>query len=114
MGLYSSMRISIRKNGSNYETEKVSEFDPDPTNFRISIYNEQNGNVAILVKYPNCKNYEGEKIIVFKNTTWGQIRNLEELDPHFTEEDNVIKPFARFEPTLDGWLSAVELLKNLK
>lgn len=109
MGLYSGMRNSIRKNGSNYEAAKISEFDPNPTNFMIRKYNEQYGNIAILVNYPNCKNYEGEKIIVFKNTTWEQVKNLKELDPHFTEE-NTIKPFARFEPTTEGWLAAVALL----
>ena len=112
MGLYFGMRNSIRKNGLTYETEKVSKFDPNPTRFMIRKFNEKNGNLAILVNYPNCKNYEGEKIIVFKNTTWEQVRNLKELDPHFTEE-NTIKPFARFEPTNEGWLSAVALLNAL-
>lgn len=112
MGLYFGMRNSIRKSGSNYETERISEFDPNPTKFIIRMYNEQNGNLAILVKYPNCKNYEGEKVIVYRNTTWEQVRNLKELDPHFTKK-TVIKPFARFEPTTEGWLKAVELLNAL-
>jgi hypothetical protein len=85
---------------------------PSRYNYMEMQNNEQNGNIAILVNYPNCKNYEGEKIIVFKNTTWEQVKNLKELDPHFTEE-NVVKPFARFEPTEEGWLSAVALLNAL-
>lgn len=112
MGLYFGMRNSIRKSGSNYEAERTSEFDPNPTKFTIRKYNEQNGNLAILVNYPNCKNYEGDKIIVYKNTTWEQVRNLNELDPHFTDE-TTIKPFARFEPTAEGWMKAVELLNVL-
>jgi len=109
MGLYFGMRNSIRKRASNYEATKVSEFDPNPAKFMIRKYNEQNGNLAILINYPNCKNYEGEKIIVFKNTTWEDVKNLKEIDPHFTDEAT-IKPFARFEPTTEGWLSAVSLL----
>ena len=50
--------------------------------------------------------------ISINNTTWEQVRNLKELDPHFTEE-TTIKPFARFEPTTEGWLKAVELLNAL-
>jgi hypothetical protein len=112
MGLYFGMRNSIRKNGLNYEENKVSGFDPNPTNFIIRKYSEQNGHIVILINYPNCKNYEGEKVIVFKNTTWEQIRNLKEIDPHFTDE-KTIKPFARFEPTVDGWLSAVNLIESI-
>jgi hypothetical protein len=112
MGLYFGMRNSIKKSGSNYETERVSEFDPNPTKFMIRKFTEQNGNLAILVDYPNCKNYEGAKVIVYKNTNWEQVRRLKELDPHFTNEAS-IKPFARFEPTTEGWLKAVELLNAL-
>ena len=113
MGLYFGMRNSIRKNGANYETEKVSDFDPNPTNFHIREHKEHNGNVAIHIHYPNCKNYEGEKIIVYKGVRWKDIKNLKEIDPHFTDE-TTIKPFARFEPTTHGWDMAIGLLNVLK
>jgi hypothetical protein len=112
MGLYFGMRNSIRKNANNYETEKVSQFDPNPTNFIIRKYSQINGNLVILVNYPNCKNYEGDKVIVYKNTNWDEVKNLKELDPHFTDE-TTIRPFARFEPTNEGWLKATELLNYL-
>jgi len=112
MGLYFGMRNSIRKNDANYEEQKVSEFDPHPGNFHIRKYTERNGNTAIHIYYPNCKNYEGEKIIVYKGVGWKEIKNLKEIDPHFTDE-TVIKPFARFEPTRNGWKKAIELLNTL-
>lgn len=112
MGLHLGMRSSIRKNGLNYEQSKISKFDPNPTNFIIKDYKEKNGNLVILVHYPNCINYEGKKILFFKNTTWNVVKILTELDPHFTEE-STIKPFARFEPTFEGWLCAVSLLDNI-
>lgn len=80
MGLYFGMRNSIRKNGLNYETERVSKFDPDPTKFMIRKFNEQNGNLAILVNYPNCKNYEGEKVIVYKGCNFRKDKSRMEIN----------------------------------
>lgn len=112
MGLYFGCRGSIGKSGADYEIKKVSKFDPNPAKFTIKNHYENNGNIAIVVNYPNCKNFEGNKIIVFKNATWEQICNLKEIDPHFIDSDT-IKPYARFEPTTDGWLSAVFILNHI-
>lgn len=102
--------VSIDKAGYEYENKKVSKFDPDPRKFVIKLHTQVNGNLAILVNYPNCNNYEGNKIIVYKKTSYRQILKLKELDPHFTNKNN-IKPFARFEPTKDGWAKALILLE---
>lgn len=111
MGLYFGMRGSIKKNGANYEELKVSKFDPNPAKFNILKHYYDSGNLAIWINYPNCTNYEGNKIIVFKNTTWEQLNKLKEIDPHFTESDE-IKPFARFEPTDYSWELTKRILKQ--
>jgi hypothetical protein len=65
---------------------------------------------AILeVLYPDCTNYEGKKILVYKGITTYRLRDLESLDPHFTK--NGITPFARFEPTEEGWEGALSLAR---
>lgn len=112
MGLHFGMRGSISKNSSNYESQKVSDFDPNPKIFKIKKRYENNGHTVIWINYPNCINYEGSKIIVFKNTSYDQISNLKEIDPHFTEKET-IKPFARFEPTTKGWSIARKLLSQI-
>jgi len=108
MGLYFGMRGSIRKNGNNWNEEKISEFDPNPSKFNITRIEQIGSNVVVMINYPNCKNYEGNKILVFKHQKVDEIKNLKEIDPHFTEE-KVIKPFARFEPTEEGWSHAIYL-----
>ena len=113
MGMPHFGSSSMRKGSSNYEELKVSKYDPNPSIFVIKKHIEQNGHTIIWINYPNCKNYEGNKIILFKNTTFSQIESLSEIDPHFTEL-HTIKPFARFEPTKEGWKIAQHLLNSIQ
>ncbi len=62
---------------------------------------------ALIVKviYPDCTNYEGQKILVFADTTIPQLYAATVLDPHFTNQApaGALVPVARFEPTARGW-----------
>lgn len=64
------------------------------------------------VKYLDATNYEGEKILVFKQIPMDTIRHLKRLDPHFCDDGHV-SPFARFEPTSKGWEAAVKMCRML-
>jgi len=78
---------------------------PDPKNFTIK-RNYYNGSYsACLANYPNCTNYEGNKIIVMKG-----LPDATELDPHFSETGDIL---ARFEPTALGWGLACDLVDRL-
>lgn len=103
---------SVSKTYENYEEEKVNEFDPNPSKFKIIKHYENNMNTAIFINYPNCINYEGNKIIVYLDVRYIVIKTFKEIDPHFTDK-NMIKPFARFEPTEDGWEEACNLVDNI-
>lgn len=105
--------FSSGKTSNNYQEVRVSEFDPNPAVFHILRFYEFNGHIAVEINYPNCNTYEGNKIIVFLDTTIEQLRKLKEIDPHFTEEDK-IKPFARFEPTFWGWFFACLITRNVR
>ena len=96
LGLF---KFSEKKSGCDYENSRISPLDPDPRRFTIKKHFEMAGNTAIFIRYPNCVNYEGDKIIVYKGVGFDEIKSLKEIDPHFTEE-NTIKPFARFEPLI--------------
>ena len=87
---------------------KKSSLNPNPKNFQILKHESCNGHVVVEIQYPDCDNYEGRKIILFRDTNWGEIAHLNMVDPHFTSA-NVPKPFARFEPTEEGWKYAVKL-----
>ena len=57
-------------------------------------------NVVVEINYPDCTNYEGNKIIVFKDVNKLTIWNLNSIDPHFCESK--LSPFARFKASEFG------------
>ena len=79
--------------------------DPDPLNFNIIKIQQVGDNLVVLINYPNCTNYEGNKICLFKSMNIKTVIGMDTLDPHFSENDN--SPFARFRPTDAGWEKAV-------
>ena len=106
------MLLSRDKGGGNYERYKISTVDPNPSNFIVKRFAEHNGNLAVEVNYPNCTNYEGNKIIAYKDCIYWDFEKLKEVDPHFSER-GLIRPFARFEPTEEGWKAAILLINIL-
>lgn len=89
--------------------------NPNPKNFKINRFEQINGYVLAEITYPDCKNYEGRKILLFKAASMSKIilNNFGIIDPHFDNAKNVISPIARFEPTQDGWNMALKLIKEL-
>ena len=91
--------------------------NPDPANFVIKDIVEVGSYLVARIHYPDCKNYEGNKIMVYENTTKEQLKSVERLDPHFCERLGCISPVARFVPTEQGWDAAkifAELMENLQ
>lgn len=87
--------------------------NPDPTYFEITHAAEYNGHTVVAIIYPNCTTYEGRKCLVFRNTKVFQVQQMKTIDPHFCDDPSHRSPFARFEPTKDGWDAAVALCKLL-
>ncbi len=84
--------------------------NPIPSRFKIlESYSRGDTHIALRVTYPDALNYEGTKILMYRNIDIHQVLNAETLDPHFSD-DGSLSPFARFEPTKDGWLAAKELV----
>lgn len=90
----------------------VPSSNPNPERFIILDWACTNGPRRCLIvkaKYPDAKNYEGIKIMVyvgFNDTEELRRATSNKLDPHFSE--NGISPIARFEPTEDGWANALK------
>ena len=80
---------------------------PDPSRFVIEHSVEIGDNLVAIVKYVNCTNFEGEKVLVFKDYSDSRLRRRRELDPHFSKSFE--SPFARFTPTEAGWIAACKL-----
>lgn len=84
--------------------------NPNPLRFEILETFEVNGYLVVKINYPDCTNFEGDKILVFVNTNLAELMLQESLDPHFTSESNLV---ARFIPTQKGWAAAVEFARRV-
>lgn len=85
---------------------------PDPYKFEILQISCVGNWSAVKIRYPNCTNYEGNKILLC-NQVESLIRKHKRIDPHFTDKENALNLFARFEPTEKGWEEAVALARLL-
>lgn len=83
--------------------------NPDPARYEIIRSFQHGANLAIELRYPDCDNYEGRKILVYRKATIEQLLQQKWIDPHFSR-GAYLSPFARFEPTEDGWAQATILL----
>ena len=86
--------------------------NPNPHRFRVLEVQKCGKAVVVKVNYPDCLNYEGNKILVFDSyDKFDILRTCGTLDPHFVADEN--SPVARFEPTLRGWQLATQVANSL-
>jgi hypothetical protein len=72
-----------------------------------------NNYLVIKIRYPDCTNYEGVKIMVYHNVSLEQLTKQVLIDPHFSDKTQWISPVARFEPTERGWDMAVRFCRAM-
>jgi len=85
--------------------------NPDPLNYEILRSQQVGRHLVVEVKYLDCTNYEGRKIMVYSNLTISNLILQKVVDPHFTVSDKFRSPIARFEPTDRGWKLALAVAK---
>ena len=88
--------------------------NPDPNNYKIEKAEEVGKFLIIKLRYPNCTNYEGNKILVYQNTTLIDLINQKLIDPHFSDTKGFKSPIARFIPTEGGWAMARKFCEAMK
>lgn len=84
--------------------------NPDPRNFTILNEEYINGYLILLVKYPNCTNFEGHKLLVYGGAVSSKAilhHTSGKLDPHFSTHWG--GPIARFRPCLES----LQLIQNM-
>lgn len=91
---------------------EVVQGNPRPDNYQI-IDTLTIGNYVIAeIRYPDCDNYEGRKILVYEGIDGRGLREQKLIDPHFSDDKPYRSPIARFEPTKRGWLMALAFVKT--
>lgn len=87
--------------------------NPNPTNFQIVASYQIAKFLIMKVNYPDCTNYEGNKILVYYDVTLKQLLDQKSIDPHFSNNPEKHSPVARFVPTDEGWMMAEDLANAL-
>lgn len=101
LGVSSSIYDMVRSN------------NPDPSKYKIIDAMEVDNYLIIKLKYDDCTNYEGMKILVYKDTTAVGLLRQGKIDPHFSDCLTAKHPIARFEPTPEGWRNARLFVQTL-
>lgn len=113
MGLFrhfSSSRLDDRRRPRYWPTPETPRLpNPDPANYKIIKSAVLGCFLVVLVNYPDCANYEGNKILVFENTSLEELMTQKLIDPHFSNSSKYKHPIARFEPTKRGWILACSM-----
>ena len=82
----------------NYFQKKLNPY------FFTLIQSKQIGKFLVAqIKYPNCNEFEGNKILVFEDIDIEILNKQKCIDPHFSESKKFPHPIARFLPTAEGW-----------
>jgi hypothetical protein len=80
--------------------------NPNPLHFSI-VKSKKCGDVYVtMVHYPDCTNFEGNKILV----TLSDLSRKRKVDPHFMKSSDLL---ARFVPTEEGWLMAIGFAQSI-
>lgn len=76
--------------------------NPNPLRWELIESYQQGDYLIVKVRYLDCTNYEGVKILVFKGIAVEILVVQGVCDPHFSENPNLHSPIARFVPTQEG------------
>jgi hypothetical protein len=87
---------------SESKSVPVPSGNPDPSNYEILLTSKIGNSLIVKIKYHDCSNYEGVKILVYHNVSIQKLMKQKLIDPHFSDNKKYISPVARFVPTDEG------------
>lgn len=106
-------RKACEKCGENkYITNGTPPGNPNPENYKVLRSLQLGKYLIVIIQYPDCKNYEGKKIMVYESDIETLLAQ-KKIDPHFSNNTNFKSPIARFVPNYSGWNMAKILCVSL-
>lgn len=107
MGRNSDARYPCKPSSVGEKVQERTEFipagNPDPKNYKFLDTFQIGKYLIVEMLYPDCKNYEGKKILVYKDVTFKELQKQKLIDPHFSDNRKFRSPIARFEPSQRGF-----------
>ncbi len=91
-----------RYSSDSYDQPVVPTGSPDPKRYKIERTEQYGDFLIVKINYPDCSNYEGNKILVYRGIDHETLEAQQFIDPHFCEKKEWHSPVARFEPTERG------------
>lgn len=107
MGLY-----AVSPSSSSSFDRNSNDPMPNPKKFTILRDSVIGKWLIIKINYPDCKNYEGDKILVYWNCSVDDLIKQGAIDPHFSDNKEFHSPFARFRPDEIGWDAAIWFVQS--
>lgn len=97
------------------EAEKFFESGlPRPDKYEILDFVAVGDWIALKIRYADCTNFDGLKILVFRTTVKDLVK-AKHIDPHFADyptlENHLKTLVARFRPDDTGWVDALAFMK---
>ena len=90
---------------------------PDMSDYEILKHQDVRGYCLLKIRYKNCTNHGGEKLLLYP---WNYTTLIDfgcTFDPHFNDElyaySERMSPCARFEPTSYMWDRAIDFAEIL-
>lgn len=102
-----------RQSGIKF-AKRANPGNPNPNNYKILESAQIGKYLALKIQYPDCKNYEGVKVLVYADIELDDLRKQKLIDPHFSPSREHYSPMARFEPTDQGWVNALKFCSMLQ
>ena len=87
--------------------------NPNPKEFTIGSSITIGRFLVLTVLYKGVTTFEGKKILVFENTSSGDLIKQGSIDPHFSENKRYKSPIARFLPTAAGLQMALTFCRTM-
>jgi hypothetical protein len=111
---FSSSSFDSQLPGNQNGDEDKKSQNPNPKRYSVKRMHKKGDFLILKINYPDCTNYEGNKILVYKGCTMVELAQQESIDPHFSDSKEFHSPIARFRPDDEGWKMAEFFVENLK
>lgn len=69
---------------------KIKPPNPDPKDFKILWIEEVYDYTIVIIHYPNCTTFEGNKLLVYSGNIKKELRMKYSIDPHFTKRGKLL------------------------
>ena len=106
------MGVTLGFSNSSFDEVVATPPNPRPDNYTILMSVEDSEYTLVQIKYHDCTNYEGLKVMIFKCSR-EDLDRQKLIDPHFSDSKEFHSPIARFELTEEGCKNGMKLLDFL-